>query len=52
MFDKFFKFIKKIFIIDQQAELEKFVAAKNPTNTAEVEYWIAQYTHRQTGCKL
>ena len=52
MVDKFFNLIKKLFVTDQQTELENFIASKNPTNTAEVEYWIAQYTHRQTGWKL
>ena len=31
-----------------QDGVEKFVRSKNPTNTAEVEYWVNQYFYARS----
>ncbi len=35
-----------------QDSVESYVAGKNPTTTAEVEYWIRQYDQNQKGWSL
>lgn len=34
------------------SELENYISSKNPTTTAEVEYWIRQYDQNQKGWSL
>lgn len=42
------KWIKSLFVdVSYQDEVESFVISKNPTTTAEVEYWIRVYDQRQ-----
>ena len=42
------KWIKSLFVeVSYQDEIESFVNSKNPTTTAEVEYWIRVYDQRQ-----
>jgi hypothetical protein len=31
-----------------QNDVDAYVATKNPTNSAEVEYWVRQYDMRKT----
>ena len=33
-------------------EVDRYVTSKNPTTTAEVEYWIRQYDQNQKGWSL
>jgi len=35
-----------------QDSVEYYVASKNPTTTAEVEYWIREYDQHQKGWSL
>lgn len=51
MLNKIIDFLQK-FANNEQSELDRFILSKNPTNTAELEYWIEQYTYRQQGWKL
>ncbi len=32
----------------QQNDLDRYIASKNPTTTAEVEHWQREYDKRQT----
>jgi hypothetical protein len=31
-----------------QNDVDAYIASKNPTNSAEVEYWVRQYDMRKT----
>lgn len=47
------KWIKSLFVeVSYRDSIEHFVASKNPTNTAEVEYWIRVYDQQQRGWSL
>lgn len=52
MLIKLIDFLTTHFSKNDQAALEKYILSKNPTNTAELEHWINEYTYRQQGWKL
>lgn len=35
-----------------QSDLERYIASKNPTNAAEVEYWTTRYTHNRDNWRV
>ena len=35
--------LTKLFETNKQSGLERYIASKNPTNAAEVDYWQRQY---------
>lgn len=52
MLTKLIDFLTTYFSKNDQETLEKYILSKNPTNTAELEHWINEYTYRQQGWKL
>jgi hypothetical protein len=45
---KLLQWIKSLFAAQSyQDQLDSYIASKNPTNTAEVEYWIRKHNTRQ-----
>ena len=48
----FKKIINKLFGSHYQSSLEKFVASKRPTSTAEVEFWCRYYDQQRYGGTL
>ena len=34
------------------SDMERYVASKNPTNTAEVEFWLNQYNRKALAREL
>lgn len=45
---KFIEWIKSLFVVaSYQDSVETFVSSKNPTTTAEVEYWIRVHDQRR-----
>ena len=44
-----FKKLLNWFQTNTQSELENFINAKRPTNSAEVEFWIQQYSNKKYG---
>lgn len=40
MFKKFFKWLAQPSL---QQEMDAFIASRNPTTTAEVDYWVNQF---------
>lgn len=45
---KFVQWIKSLFVDrSYQDSVENYVASKYPKSTAEVEYWIRDYSNRQ-----
>jgi hypothetical protein len=50
---KLLNWIKSLFIeVSYQDNIEQFVLSKNPTTTAEVEYWIRKYDTKEKGWVL
>jgi len=44
---KLLQWIKSLFAAQSyQDQLDRYIASKNPANTAEVEHWIRQYGQR------
>ena len=41
-------FLQGVFTANYQTELDQFITSKNPTTTAEVEYWIRQFDRSHT----
>ena len=48
----FKKIINKLFGTGYESGLEKFVASKCPTSTAEVEFWCRYYDQQRYGSAL
>jgi len=38
--------IQKLFGQKYHSDLEQYIAGKNPTNAADVDYWQRQYEHK------
>jgi hypothetical protein len=43
LLNKITQWFKTVFATTQYEELDAYIASKNPTTTAEVEYWINNY---------
>ena len=41
-------FLQGVLTANYQTELDQFITSKNPTTTAEVEYWIRQFDRSHT----
>jgi hypothetical protein len=46
---KMFKKLLNWFQTNTQSELENFINSKRPTNSAEVDFWIRQYSNKKYG---
>lgn len=44
--------LTKFFRHGYASEMERFVASKRPTNTAEVEFWLNHYNRRALAREL
>ena len=44
--------LTKFFSYGYASDMERYVASKNPTNTAEVEFWLNQYNRKAMAREL
>ena len=39
--------LQEMFPSQYKSDVERYIASKNPKNTADVEHWLQQYTYNQ-----